>query len=260
MAYRAGILHQDAIQFATLTADSFEPLLAPSQLQDPDLGAVFRTLPDDDSFVLIAALAEATPIGALVLGAFSGTSGASFRVKLSADDPTGDDGDVYDSGLLSNVFDPTYRHLVHLLPSNLTASYIRLEASQTAAPFLEAGYFMAGPLWTPQVSFDYGFVYKTEDFDQIVTTRSGVDYIAQGGSRRRFGCEFKAVNTAELRAQLELIAVRVKRRAPILFVTDTASDNLGRDSYLGRLQNVPEFKNSFPGGYFSWAVDVAEII
>lgn len=265
MPNRAALLIENLIDEATLSASSGLPLLPVSQLKNQDVGRVWRTEPATETAYILAVLVEPREIGAIVLAGYTGTSGVTVRVRVSTADPTGVAGDAFDSGVVAGVFDPMWRNIIYILPAPATGSYLRIDVAQAGADFLEAGYLMAGPLWIPSVSYQVGFEPSVEDFDQIVTTTAGVDYILEGGSRRRFTAQFVGLTEDELNTQLFRISNVVRRRQPILFISDLDTTNVGRDSILGRLMSQPRFPNAFPGGlfsrgYFSWTMELAELV
>jgi hypothetical protein len=256
----AGFLYADKVKLATVTASSFQPLLAPSLLKIPDLGSIWRTEEGVDDANIVADFGEQITVGATTVLALTVTASATFRVRLSTFDATGDDGDAYDSGTLSNVYDPVWRHFVHIFDAPAVGQYLRVDIAQSGATSIGAGCWLAGEFWQPGKNFALsGFVQTWDDADVVTVTRGGVEYVSEGFSRRRLAVNFESLTQTELDNQLYDIATLVKRRNPVLFVIDPESDNLPRDSIVGRLQTPPVF--TYRGiGLYSWPVDIAELV
>lgn len=257
----AKILHRDLVAGSVLQASSFQPLLAPSNLEaaaNVDLGIPWRTLEGVSSAWILADLGAATAVAGTALLAFMGSSAATFRIRLSTADATGAAGDAYDSGILSSVFDPEYRHLIHFW-DEASGRYLRLDITDPGAPHLEAAGLLAGPVWQPQTNYERNFSLSWEDQDQVVRTRGGVEWVSETAAWRRWRGRFPAVTQAEARAELYQIGTRVKRRLPILLCWDPAGGNLGRDSIVGRLQLPPAAPDAFHQ-HTRWDVDIAELV
>jgi hypothetical protein len=255
----ARLLTQNRIATSVLTASSFQPLLAPSNLQSFDLQAkVWRTLDDVGAASFVADMGSIDLCECVALLASNGGSSTTFRIRLSTSDATGAAGDAYDSGVLAGAFDPSYRHFIHYLPQGSSGRYLRGDIAETESSFIQAGALMAGAYWDPSCAFQFGFNSGTTDMDEITRTRGGVEYVNAGAAYRFWKGSFAALTQLERDTELDYIERIVRRRLPIVFTKDKASANLGRDSIVGRLQDPPEFPNN-SGPFYTWAVNIAEL-
>lgn len=253
-------MHQDRVRGGTITASSSALNLPAEFLQRPNqLRLVWRTLTGVDAASLLVDLGASYEIGLVSVLAYGGGSGVTVRVRLSTVDVTGDAGDAADTGTLIDIFDPTYRHIHVKLATPATGRYLKVDLSESGAERLQAGGLLAGPLWNIGYSYRLGWRVTVEDADQIQETRSGTRYVMEGVSRRRWSGEFPAISDAERVAQLEPLAIYVKRRLPVVFLTDRDSDNLGRDSMVGFLQGFPSFPHEYPA-HGSWPVEFVELV
>lgn len=263
MAYRAALLHQDLVELdATgITADSYQPLLPPSLLKRSDnLGLVWRTLEGVSSASIFLDFGSLQSVGGLALLAYGGGSGVTFFIRESTTDPTCVVADARSTGLLTGRFDPVYRHFIWVdVFGNTLTRYLRLDISEAGATRLEAGGLLAGPLWTPEVSYELGFQVTYEDDDVVQLTRAGVRYVSERATRRRFQGRFPAVTRDEYDGELALLATRTRRRKPFAMILDKDSANLGRDTVVGALAVPPPLPNNLVNR-FAWAADVVEIV
>lgn len=223
-----------------LSDTSHQPLTGAANLKNPDLGAVWRSALGVDDAAVIVDFGASVSIAGVVLAEFSGPASSTFRVRLATADATGEAGDAYDSGALSGVFQPAFRHFVHFLLAGdslqpATGRYLRIEADTGTGASLQAGYLMAGPVWSLTHNFRKGAERRLEDANEVVRARSGQRWTSLGGRWRRWRGTLPWVTDAEAVAQLEPLARRTADGLPILFCEDPAAAALGPVSWLGHL-------------------------
>lgn len=237
---KAALLFDDRVGLATVTDTSHDPLTTAANLKTSDLGAVWRTEAGINSAQVLVDFGGATEVGGLVLGGYTGPAASGFRVRLSTVDATGAAGDAYDSGSLSGVFDPAFRHFVHFLVSDgaivpATGRYLLLDVARADTAAIEAGYLMAGPVWVPTHNFRKGAERRVETANEVTRSRGGARWVSVGARWRRWRGSLPWVTDAEALAQLEPLAQRAADGLPVLWCEDFAAPSLGAVSWLGEL-------------------------
>jgi hypothetical protein len=212
----------------------------PTNLVNPHVGKKWRDN-DTSSYVLVT-----TPglnsIDTIMLAGISGSIEdilPTFRVRLSTADATGAAGDVLDSGVISGVpyFDSNYGVLVYLLPAPLNARYTRVDITITGSDYVEAGRMFVGLRNTFGINFQTPWTRTP--------VRSSVNVIGLGGQtfvdpRRGYwqiGAHFDFLSVEEREGFIEDIAnaIVIDGHLDMLWIEDTASDNLSRDCVWGYL-------------------------
>lgn len=138
---------------ATITASSSVSTLTPDRLQDEDIQNIWRA--DSSSASLVFALSATVEIGAIALiNSNAGVSDAA-RYRVSTTDPTGADGNVYDSGTIPAGGDIRYGKVAHYIEPNVTGRYVRIDLTQSSPP--EAGRGVVARTWGPSRHFSFGW-------------------------------------------------------------------------------------------------------
>lgn len=252
------VLHTDLVARATLSASAWEPLLAPSQLKSMDLGLPWRTPAGTDAAWLVADLQGQAAVGCTALLRPEVDDGATWRIRLSTADPTGEAGDAYDSGELDDAFDPRFLHFVHWWP-NATGRYLRIDIDRPGADQIGAGAWLAGPCWTTSCAHDRGYAWGREQQRSVERSRSGARWTTLGGSWRTLSCMFGHLTLAEFRDELPAVSARIEADLPVVLGLVPGSDNQGRDSIVGHVDSAiayPEASHQ----RFSWSPRVTEIV
>lgn len=165
----------------------------------------------------------------------------TFRVRLSTVDTTGAAGDAHDSGSVTGVpyFDANYGMLVYLLSVPVSATYIRVDIAQTGVDYIEAGRMFVGVRQAYETNFQAPWTRTP--------VRSSVNAVGIGGQtfvdpRRGYwqvAARFEFLTETEREGFVEDIAnaVVINGHLDLLWIRDTASNNLSRDAVWGYLAN-----------------------
>lgn len=197
------------------------------------------------STYLQADFGAAVSIGCICLGNTNLSAAGTWRIRLSANADMSSPG--YDSTAVAAGVDPAFRLAVLFLASPVSRRYLRVDLSDGSLPHLEAGRLFAGAAFKPVHNFQFGAKREYPDQSRRFQSESGNDYVLRGSIRRAVAFTLPAVTTAEWEATLEPLLRLSGTSADVLVCLDPASSNLGRDTYLGLLDEIPAYEMNFPG-------------
>jgi hypothetical protein len=213
---------------ATITASSVAGNMSARRLQDPHVAEKWRGRSGGES--LIFDLGGAFLVDTVALMGVTLTKAGQTQVRLSSGDPTGATGDRHNSGGVIGAVDPAYDYLVHLLPAPVNARYVRIDLSDSSVAAVEAGRAFIGPRTELSVPFSTGASFGYADLSQTSRSRGGQAYIDRNVGYRTLEATFDWLTTGERRGIIEELDRIVGQRQDLLFIANTKSDNLGRDS------------------------------
>jgi len=222
---------------ATLTASGAVTLAPVSLLQNVHVGRKWRH--NATATFVVADLGSLMNVDTVMLAGVSGEA-PTFRVRYSTVDSTGAAGNAFDSGSISGLpyFDPDYGLFVHLKSTPASCRYVRVDISEAAVSFIEAGRL---------------FVSEREAFTTNMQTpwsrsavKAAVDTVGVGGQTYtdfrlghwRTQAAFQFITETERNDFIEAIGLALVNlgRIDMLWISDTASTNLARDCIWGYLE------------------------
>lgn len=153
----------------------------------------------------------------------------------------------YDSAVGLAGVDPVYRLSVLFLPAAVSRRHLQIDLSDGSLPYLEAGRLFAGTAFKPTYNFQYGIKRSHRSWGKRFQSESGNDYVLRGSMQRAVSFSLAAVTTAEWEASLEPMLRLSGTEADVLVCLDPESANPGRDTYLGLLDEIPDYEMNFPG-------------
>jgi hypothetical protein len=218
----------------TVTASGALASAPASYLQNPHVGKKWRD--NATATFVLADLGSLQSIDTVMLAGLSGTN-PTLRVRLSTVDPTGAAGNAHDSGSISGIpyYDSSYQLFVYLLTASASARYVRVDISEAAVPYIEAGRWFAGVRNIFDTNYMPGW--------QRNVVRGSVDVIGVGGQTfvdLRKGhivtqATFDFLLETERTTFIDEIATTVMNigHKDMLWLPDPASTNLSRDSIWG---------------------------
>ncbi len=225
-----------------VSASNWILLAPPANLINPHVGKKWRDNATS-TFILVSTAGSNLIDTVMVAGVSSNiiAINPTFRIRLSTADPTGAAGDAHDSGSITGVpyFDADYGMLVYLLSTPVSAAIIRVDIAQAGVDYIEAGRMFAGVRNVYETNFQAPFTRTA--------SRRSVDAIGVGGQtfvdpRRGFwqtAARFEFLTETERTGFVEDVsnAVVIDGHLDMLWIEDTASSNLSRDSIWGYLAN-----------------------
>jgi len=226
---------QNRVNFGdSLTTTDQLNSLPVDHLLDPRLARVWRTGTATTAAIILDN-GSAKTIQLVGLMVTNATASATFRLRVSDSDPTGSAGEIYDDTIAAGVVDPIYKTFVHVLASEVTGRYVRLDITDATLTFIEAGRWFVGPFWQPALNVNFGFKQGYVDPSNLDTSVGGQVFIDRKPKARRWVFTFGDLTDAESLAGVEEIDRLNSTTEDVLFVLDSASSNLGRGSIWGLL-------------------------
>ena len=226
------------IDAATLTASTATGGLPVANLAEADIRKVWRAAASSSSAWVLADLGSSLTIGAVALVNTNLALTTSVRVRVSTVDATGVAGNAYDtagSPALLAECDPAYRLFVHVIEGGAVGRYLRIDATITA---FEAGRLVAGPTYQPSrnLSLNHPIEELWTDHSRITPSLSGVRWIDREEIQRGLRATFNGLDENEVRGQIVELNRLLGVNRDFLFIRDPESDNLGRDSLWGYVE------------------------
>ena len=166
-----------------------------------------------------------------LVGTNLGTT-ATTQVRASNSDATGVTGEIYNSGSVSGRIDGNYGALIILRPTTAAARYVRIDLSQSGTT-IKAGRLFIGLRSSLAVNFSVGWSREWIDPTRKVVGVSGQSFEDILATYRIVSITFDAISEAERNGLIESIDRDLGAHGDFLFIEDTASANLGRDSIWG---------------------------
>lgn len=246
---------QNLVDDGTLSASTSIGGLPPSNLQEDDIRRVWRASSGSSSAHLIADLTAQSEIGAVAMPNTNLGLTTPVRVRLSTADPNGVAGDAYDSGSVSAACDPAYRLFVHIISGGATGRYLRIDMTVNTA---EAGRLVAGPTYqtSRNLSLNHPIEELWNDRSRITQSLSGVRWIDREEIQRGFRATFNGLDETEVRGQIAELNRLLGINRDFLFIRDPNSDNLGRDSIWGHLEEPLSYPVLNRAGFYDVGITV----
>lgn len=247
LASNARIGWQNLADLGAVTASSFSQLTPPALLQNPHVARKWRTEATSSASVTIDLLAQRSVDCVALMGLNLGAAGTT-RIRLSTGDSSAVDGDAHDSdpsGASAGRVNERYPALIYLLPSAVTARYIRIDLAQSGNAYIEAGRAFAGIAHQFDYNFTYGWGRTWADGSRLTESRGGQDYIDRGPRRRQVDITFDYLTTAQRNGVVEDIDQFNGRHTDVLLILDPTSTERGRDSIWGLMDDMTPVSQPF---------------
>lgn len=253
---RIALLYRNEADFGTVAAADAVSTLPATFLQHPSLGNVWRTPATVTSSAVTVDLGASRAIRCVTLLACNLSATGTARVKLSDVDTSS--AELYDSTLLDPAgVDATYQNLIHVLPSDVTARYIRLELADSSLDYLEAGRLVAGALWTPDYNYDWTEVERgTIDDSPRDLSISGEPWVEARPVRRRVRFALPWVSATELATHLDAMGRLAGRRRDVMVILDHEATSVAQETYWGLMTEAPAV---FGAGLRAWRQSIEVI-
>lgn len=231
------LAYDDCVDRGTVTANSEQFNLPAINLQSQQLSPRVWRSNAVTSATLNVDFGTDRAIDVVALLRANLTSAGTWRVRLDSDSgftaPH-----IYDSGSIASGIDPDFRAMIHVLPTQATARYLRIDLSDASASYLEAARLFAAGAWRMTRNFAFGLTEKWADATQQARSEGGQVWLDRGAVWREWTFDLPAVTTDEKRTHVARLG-RLARARDVLLITDPTSTNLGRDSIFGLLEQSP---------------------
>jgi hypothetical protein len=236
----ACIAYENLADGATVAASTQELLLPAVNLQNPHVARKWRSLLSTASVVFT--LAEAAEIDTV---AMFGISAETIRVRLSATDPSGVMGEVYDSG--TQAVDETFSSFVVLMAAPASALYVLVDLATTSEDFVEAGRAFIGTRHQFGVNHEFNWSRGRVDRSVRAKSRGGQTQVSPDDGFRQVQVTFGFLTAAEASGLVDTIDRVNGLHTDVLLILDPDSVNLPRDSYWGLIAEDADVINPKSG-------------
>lgn len=245
---KAAILYNNVADLGIVTTSSWVALAPPSMLQNAHTARRWVGASGATEYIILNLNTADFPFKTIdTVGLFKCAGlvddslvdldvSAVTRVRVSSSDPTGVAGDLYDSG--SQTGQITYGALVKLLPVAVNAATVRIDLSQGNCSALEAGRLVVGQRYGFGVNFAYGWSFGFNDLSRLKKSAAGQTFVDLDDRYRVLSVSFDFLSVTERYNIIQEIDRLNGISSDVLFISDTASDNLGRDSVWGLMQDT----------------------
>lgn len=205
-----------------------------SNLQDDDIQALWRSTGSGGD-ALIVDLGSEVEIGVAALININMRSADVAHVRISNTDPTGQAGEIYNSGASITGVDPVWRKLVHFIEPSVIGRYMRIGITMSQLP-VEAGRLVVGPTWSPSRDMSFGRERLWRDFSTRSRSVGGMEFVDVKPRQRGWRAAIRGLTETEARQQVDELNRRRGIGRDVLLCVDKDSDNLGRDTVWGLLE------------------------
>jgi hypothetical protein len=222
--------------------------LPASNLKTDDVRQLWRSTSLSGDAVIVDLSAQRT-IGVVALINTSVDADDTIHVEISTSDPTGVDGDAYDSGVFAAGVNPVFpfNKFVHFIEPAVTGRYIRIGAATTSP--MQAGRLVVAPTWAPSRDMRPGFEPMWRDFSVRTRSLGGNEFIDVRPRQRGFRFTLFGLTEAEVQTQVDSLNRLRGVGRDILICRDKDSDDLGRDTIWGLLEQPAAQRKLEPGIY-----------
>lgn len=182
-------------------------------------------------------------IDTIMLAGLTCGSTSEMRVRLSATDATAATVVDHDSGTLlsgNTAFDSDYGYLAYRMATPLSARYLRIDGSDPAASYFEAGCLLAALSEEFEFNFVGGATVSWIDRSAVDTVESGQTLTWQRDKFRRVSLSFDAIRKSQRDGVWERMSKVNGSTKNALLILDTASATMARNSIFGRITTPPE--------------------
>lgn len=230
-AWNAAVLWRNLALAATVTASSSLPATPPDTVQDEDVQFRWRSQSASDS--LVFDLKSVLSLDTITLVALTATT---IRIRVSATDPTGEAGELYDSE--PQAVSQEYEQAVFLLPATVPGCYVRVDLSHATLPYVEAGFAVIGVRLQFAYNYEYGAGRGRIDPGRRAITEDYQTQIDRRARLRTAALNFGWVSEADRWAILEAMDHEAGLSETVLLIMDCASADLARDTICGLFDEI----------------------
>lgn len=233
MVDRVALLWNNVVDSGTVSASGFVALAPASNLQTKHVHNKWR-VNATSAWILLDAGSLISADTLAVVG-MSGSS-PTLQVRASTADSTGAAGDAFNSGSLVGAWDSNYLPFVRLMTLSTPARYFRVDISEAAVPYIEAGRLVVGSRAQFSLNFQPGWGRTWVDPEIKVVGRSGLTFDDLRDKYRTLEFTMDFISETERWSIMEAIDLALGTHGDILVITDPTSSNLSRDSVWGYIE------------------------
>lgn len=234
--------------------------LPASHVKDDDIQKIWRATSNTDHLIVDTGISSVLGVAALINT--SQRVSDAVRVRASLIDSSVLSNLTYDSGNIESGVDPKWRKFVHFPDIEVPYRYVRFDFTQVDLP--QVGRVVVGPVWLPSKDMSFGWERLWRDLSIRDISLGGNTFVDIRPRQRGYRFTIKGLTEEEAEDQIdELNRLRGVGR-DILVCRDMLSDNLGRDTIWGLLEEpvgqIHSFKTGDGGQFYEVRFEVYERI
>jgi hypothetical protein len=224
---------------ATITTSSAASTTPATNLQVPHVQRKWRGTAGASETITATFAADQSADTFALFGLGSDLSIASQTVRLQLTTNGGVAGDVYDTTVLSGEVDPLYGYHVHLASSVKSGwRSAKWTLARASATYQEAGRGFISTRTQLTYNFAPGASRGIVDRSKITESYDGQQYVDRRSKYREWDVNFEWVDATQRNSVFEAMDLANGLQTDVLFVSDAASANLGRDSIWGLMKQI----------------------
>ncbi len=238
----AAIAWENYADSGVLSVSGSDGLMTAGVLQQADVGQHWRA-PGTAAWI-VCDLGAVRSIDVVALLGINITASGTVRVRVSATDPAGVAGLLYDSAASTAVDWRPEAGGVWLMPAPVGARYVRIDLADASLPWIEAGRLVISALTRFAINFDYGWSAGRTDLSRRTEMAGGQTIVERRGQRRTISVTFSALTEAEA-ALFDDIDAAVGLHTDVLFIRDPAAADRWRASLWGLPDTLEPVANPY---------------
>lgn len=243
MASRLYIGYKDRVaSAASIISAAANPAFPAANLATVQPGEVLRTSTGTTSASILVDFGAQVTFQAVLLYATNLTSSATWRVRLSTVDATGVAGNAYTSATLNAGVSTEWGRALRIFPAPATGRYLLVDLTDTTLTFLEAGILRAMVAWNPSRGYKFGSLRSGRDWSKVPTGPNGQQWPLLGPVQRGVKFDLPLVSDAEWVSDGDALVRWAGTSRDVMVCLDSTATDLGRVTYYGLLEQVPEFE------------------
>ena len=219
----------------TITASASAAGLGPEQMQTPHgaTSTAWTTPAGTTTAHFVVDAGGAVEWGALGLFNANLTPSATVRWRIGGDPAFA--AHAYDSGTLSGTVAAGYRQSVHVLPSAVTARYLRVDLSDPTNPegLLRVAQLYAGKARRPTRNIGFNSASAREAETPALVTRGGQMFPDFRFVRRSWRVDLPSLAPADVFPLIEAMQIAAQDGSNVLFIPFPAGAEIAREAVFG---------------------------
>lgn len=243
----SAILYENLVDSGIVTASSWIASAPPSTLQNKHVTRRWQGSNTASEYIVVN-WSESQTIDTIGLfGAACIVQGTlipfpdtgTIRIRVSSFDNTGLTGDLYDSGDIVGLISSKYSSLINLQSTPLVgAKTVRIDISEATAEAILAGRFVVGLRNTFTVNFDFNWTYGYMDLSRIRKSAGGLTFVDRDDKYRVLNLTYASLDPTDRYGFIQELDRINGMSDDVLFIIDSNSSELSRDSLWGLLQDM----------------------
>jgi hypothetical protein len=221
---------------ATVSADSEEPTLPVTNVQQPHVARKWHTLTAVNAARAIFDMGASVSCSLLAIRGTNLTPDATLRLRASDADPSALATLLYDSGTIGAGVKAGFGNAFKSF-TPVTARYWGLDLEDATVPDnLQIGRVFIGPSWTAEINQELGWAVTVIDPSLVVESTGGQEYADERPRRRQLQFTLNWLTKAEAYDNALALAMTNGRVRDVIAINDIADTYLSEQAVGGLIR------------------------